>query len=164
MAPDKSLVPDFVTKTADLDNQPSYHFGEMFALRWYHENQGWLGFRGYALGFQYPGSGKRRAGRQKVEEIIPASKLARMRELRATEAFGSGEPDLFLYKPDGAFMFVDVKKSKDQIGPAQLTCTAQILAVLRCPVEITYLCTPDQEYQPKLYEFDLASLSGRRAD
>ncbi|MCK7497779.1 MAG: VRR-NUC domain-containing protein [Comamonadaceae bacterium] len=61
---------------------------------------------------------------------------------------GAGEPDLFLFKESGLFMFVEVKKGADRVGPAQLECIAQIRAILRCPVEIVY-ATDREGYVPK---------------
>lgn len=161
---DKSLILDFLERHAVLQNQQAYHFGEYFALRYYHELDGWLGFNFYALGSQYPNSKKCEAGRRKVEEIIPAKKLSRFRSLRTEDVLkaGAGEPDLFLYKNSGEYMFVEVKKQTDRIRPEQLKCMAQLRVVLECPVEIVYLCADGRFHKPKTYILDLESFTGQR--
>jgi len=160
---DKSIAEGLFQITPNYLNQPSYGFGEAFTLRHFHEAEGWSGFASYALGPQYPGSRRREAGRKKVEEIIPAERLARLRTLRSRPSQllrGSGEPDLFLYKNDRSFGFVEVKKEKDRLREPQLTCIAQILAVLRCHVSIVYLRSEDRNYRAKSYSFDLVRLEG----
>ena len=159
---DKALIPQFVKIPAIVGNQPGYHFGEMYALRWYHEREGWLGFSSYALGSQYAGSERRAEGRAKAEEVIPRSRLMKLRRLRSGEHLGTGEPDLFLYKTDGSFKFVEVKKQRDRLSAAQLSCIAQILAVLKCPVDIAYLRERSQDYTAKRYVFDLKTMKGSR--
>ncbi len=157
-AGDKSLAPSFLVVPPAVFNQPSYHFGEVFTLRSYHDRDGWLAFLLYALGDQYPKSADRLEGRRKVAEIIPADALRRFRAVRATDSsyiLGRGEPDLFLYKNDGSFMFVEVKKGGDKISQAQLSCMAQIRAVLRCPVDIVYLCPENHRHEAKTYKLDL---------
>jgi hypothetical protein len=157
-AGDKSLVPSFLAVPPAVLNQPSYHFGEVFTLSSYHERLGWFGFFLFALGTQFPESRDREEGRRKLAEIIPAAALQRFRSVRAADStciLGRGEPDLFLYKDDGSFMFVEVKKGPDKISQAQLTCIAQIRAILRCPVDIVYLCTENQRREPKTYMLDL---------
>ncbi len=160
---DKSLIPAFVEDRTMIVNQPKYHFGEIFVLRHYHESEGWLGFKSYALGMQYPNSINRAKGRAKVEEIIPADKLAQFRNLRdqgRDSRLGMGEPDLFLYNSSGAYMFVEVKKQTDRISSAQLRCMAQIIATLGCPVEIVYLCEGGRRHTPKSYSLDLKTFTG----
>jgi VRR-NUC domain len=153
---DKSLAPSFLDVAPAVFNQPQYHFGEVFTLRSYHERDGWLGFILYALGGQYPRSASRLEGRRKAEQIIPADALRRFRDARMSDSRGGGEPDLFLYKPDGSFMFVEVKKAGDRISPSQLRCIAQIVGILGCPVDIVYLRRENQNYDPKTYQLDLS--------
>lgn len=156
---DKSLMPPFLDIAPAVFNQPRYHFAEAFTLRSYHERDGWLGFHFYALGKQYPRSASRIAGRRKAEEIIPPAALQRLRDVRAADSSGirgRGEPDLFLYKDDGSFMFAEVKKGADRLWPAQLRCISQILAILQCPVDIVHLTRENQRYVPKTYQLDLS--------
>jgi hypothetical protein len=160
---DKSLIPDFVEDRSMIFNQPKYHFGEIFVLRYYYEAEGWLGFISYALGMQFPHSRNRAKGRAKVKEIIPAAKLDRLRRMRShgQEArHGTGEPDLFLYRNTGEYKFVEVKKQTDRINLTQLKCMAQIVATLECAVEIVYLCEAGHRHTPKCYYLDLETFEG----
>jgi len=162
---DRSLMPAFVDPTVLVKNSPRRHFGEMFALRHYHETEGWKGFSSYALGQELRGSERRRAGRATVEEIIPRRSLRRLWALRATAAdrrFGGGTPDLFLYDEDGRFKFVEVKKAIDRLRPSQLRCIAQIVRALHCEVDIVYLREAHQTYTPKTYVLDLEHCRGWR--
>ena len=160
----KSIAPPYFAVPPIVRNQPAYHFAETLALRHYYDTEGWQGFSSYALGAQYPKSERRTAGRRKVEEIIPSRKLARLRSVRSAmdkSYRGAGEPDLFLFKEGGLFKFVEVKKDNDRMGPAQLECIAQILAILRCDVDIVY-ATERRGYVPKRYRFDLVRHTGER--
>lgn len=56
---DKSLIPRLIQVHDTFFSQASYHFGEVFVLRHYHETERWLGLRWYALGAQCPRSTKR---------------------------------------------------------------------------------------------------------
>jgi VRR-NUC domain len=155
---DKSLIPSFVEVPAAVANQPHYHFFEAFTLRHYHESFGWRGFWMYALGPQLQGSESRKVNRSKVEDIIPAADLERFRKLQAADPLirsGAGEPDLFLYKESGAFMFVEVKKGRDRLRRSQIRCIALVQAVLGCPVDIVYVREQHQTYRAKSYAFDL---------
>ncbi|MGH7389139.1 MAG: VRR-NUC domain-containing protein [Candidatus Rokuibacteriota bacterium] len=165
MAGDRSLIPRFVDRKALVRNSPPRHFGEMFALRHYHETEGWKGFSSYALGPELPGSARRAPGRSKIEEIVPRRALARLRALRATisdRRFGGGTPDLFLYDGVGRYKFVEVKKRADRLRPTQLRCLAQIARALRCEVDIVYLREANQAYTPKTYILDLQRCEGWR--
>ena len=164
-AGDRSIAPAFLKITTNYRNQPHYHFGETFTLRHFHKTEGWKGFASYALGPQYPGSQRREAGRRKAKEVIPETRLQHLLERRSAPRLkrsGSGEPDLFLYKRDGSFKFAEVKKGSDRLSQRQLTCIAQVLAILRCKVSIVYLRREDQKYSPKRYRFDLIRLTGKR--
>lgn len=161
---DKSVIPSFLRIPKAVENQQQYHFGEMFALRYFHENEGWLGYDGYALGTHLPNSEHRREGRRKVEDVVPPDKLERFRQLRNTEhdkRHGAGEPDLFLYSPDEEhYKLAEVKMPGDRLSPAQYRCIAQILASLECEVEIVHLHERGTQRRPKVYCFDLDSFSG----
>jgi len=160
----KSIAPPYFAVPPIVRNQPAYHFAETLALRHYYDTEGWQGFSSYALGAQYPNSERRAEGRRKVEKIIPSRALARLRSVRAAMQKtyrGAGEPDLFLFKENGLFKFVEVKKGADRMGPAQLECIAQILAILRCRVDIVY-ATDREGRVPKRYRFDLVRHTGER--
>lgn len=163
---DKSIAPPFFVIPPIVRNQPRYHFAETLVLRHYYDTDQWEGFTSYALGSQYPRSQRRVAGRRKAEEIIPPDRLQRLRELRSDSDVvqgGRGEPDVFLYRHDRQFKFVEVKKGSDRLRPAQLTCIAQILDVFGCEVDIVYVREQRQVYSPKKYRFDLAHHTGERA-
>lgn len=163
---DRSLMPDFVDPMVLVKNAPRRHFGEMFVLRYYHETEGWKGFSSYALGDEFPASARRRAGREKAEEIIPGRSLSRLRRLRRTVAdrrFGGGTPDLFLYDDTGRFKFVEVKKTNnDPVRPSQLRCIAQIIKALCCEVDIVRLRQADQSCPARTYILDLERCRGWR--
>jgi hypothetical protein len=163
---DKSIAPPFFAIPPIIRNQPRYHFAETLVVRHFYDTEGWEGFTSYALGPQYPRSQRRKAGRRKVEEVIPSHRLCRLRELRSdpvTARTGGGEPDVFLCHPDGRFKFAEVKKGRDRLRVPQLTCIAQILDVLGCEVDIVYVREENQLYSPKTYRFDLAKHTGERA-
>lgn len=156
---DKSLIPPFVDVPSAVLNQPHYHFFEAFTLRHYHERFGWNGFWMYALGPQYPGSKARAVNRSKVEEIIPAVDLERFRRLQVAHPLiksGAGEPDLFLFKEDGTFMFIEVKKRSDRLRKQQMACIALVKAVFGCPIDIVYVREERETYRAKSHLFDLA--------
>lgn len=160
---DKHLMPDFVEDRSFLETQPEYSFGEAFVLRSYNKGEGWKGFMSYALGKQYPKSKARLKGRLKVQELIPAEKLARFQALRGDERetnFGTGEPDLFLYRDTGECMFVEVKKQTDRLNSKQLKCLALIRGVLEIPVDIVYLCEETHKHIPKIYLLDQENYQG----
>src|SRR5262249_37194294 len=139
LAGDRSLIPFFVDPKALVRNLPARHFGEMFALRHYHQNEGSKGFSAYALGPELPRSMRRQAGRAKVQEIIPARALDRLRAVRCTSSdrrFGGGTPDLFLYDDLGHYKFAEVKRGTDRLRDPQLRCLAQIASALRCQIDI----------------------------
>jgi hypothetical protein len=155
-AGDKSLVSEFMTVPLAYVNQPTYHFGEAFALRHYHEAE-WKGHSFFSLARQAD-TGAFKQGNDAVERIVPAGDLSRLRTLRAADPLTkhhAGEPDLFLYRETGQFMFAEVKKQSDYLRPSQRRSIEQILAVLGCPVDIVYLRGARQRYTPKTYEFDL---------
>ena len=155
---DKSLAPPFMAAADNRRNQPSYHFGEAFVLRHFHEREGWLGFTDYAIGPQYPGSLRRQAGREELARRVPAPALTALRALRSGKAeyrLGSGEPDVFLYHPDGRLMFLEVKKGKDRVDARQTKCLGQIAATIGCPVGIVYLKELGRRRTPRRYELPL---------
>lgn len=157
---DKSMIPDFVDVPDIVRNQPRYRFVEMFALRWYHENEGWLGFADYELGGALLGSARRAAGREQLRRVVPTAALERLLDRRAGVRGAAGEPDLFLYKADGSFKFAEVKKRGDRLRQHQLRCIGELMAVLGCEVDIVYLCEAGRRRAPKRYEFDIGALLG----
>lgn len=155
---DKSLAPAFVARPDIWLTQPKYHFGEAFVLRHYHRKEGWLGFADYAIGPQYPNSERRKEGRTELERRVPARSLAVLRALRAADPrhrLGSGEPDLFLYHPDGRLMFLEVKKQGDRTSAAQLECLGQISATIDCTVGVVYLNPIGRHRKPRSYQLPI---------
>jgi len=155
---DKSLAPAFMARPKIWQTQPRYHFGEAFVLRHFHVNEGWFGFADYAIGPQYPNSERRRAGREELKRRVPADSLAALCALRAADPrhrFGSGEPDLFLYHPDGRLMFLEVKKQGDRTSAAQLECLGQISTTIVCTVGVVYLNPIGHHRTPRSYELPI---------
>jgi hypothetical protein len=140
---DKVLMPHFVEMRDIVKNQPSYHFGEAFVLNHYHRQDGWLGFMDYLLMPEVePNIARHERGRKMLEKLVAPEKLLALRTERRNSVDGRkgyGEPDLFLYKPTGEMMFVEVKKGGDTLKGNQLQCLAQIQKFLGCPTRIVYL-------------------------
>ncbi|BCT69431.1 hypothetical protein NNRS527_03054 [Nitrosospira sp. NRS527] len=145
----------------DVFNQPTYHFGEYFVLNYFKKAQ-WSGYRFYALGEWEPNNPKVLEGREKIKEMFTIQKLEEFRRQRVLSghAAGQGEPDLFLYMESGPTLFLEVKKGGDRVSPAQLTCLAQIKAILEADVGIVYLAKYGQKYKPKTYELNLETFEG----
>jgi len=133
---DKSLVPDWVDISDVIYNQPNYHFGEYYVLR-YFGNTGWRGFVDYGIGTWEPENHRYDKGRKKIEDIFSFSKLSKIRRIR--EGLSSGEPDVFLYRNSGETLFLEVKKENDRISQEQLVCLAQIKGILESEVGVVYL-------------------------
>lgn len=160
---DKSLTPDFLEIHPMMKNQKDYHFGEIFVLRHYYETEGWKGFNSYALSpLNSPNATRFRSGREMVNRIVPVRALSAFSSMRSEGELknGAGEPDLFLYKDTGEYMFVEVKKESDKIRPNQYKCMAQLRAALGCPIEIVYLCEEGKNRSPKTYMLNLQDFSG----
>lgn len=140
---DKSLMPSFVEERVIVANQPSYWFGEAFVLDHFHRVEGWLGFPDYMLMPEVePQIARHYRGRTMLEQLASAPKLRALREERRRSGDGRkgyGEPDLFLYKPSGEMMFIEVKKQSDTVKDNQLACLAQIRQFLTCPAHVVYL-------------------------
>ncbi|GEJ56661.1 VRR-NUC domain-containing protein [Anaeromyxobacter diazotrophicus] len=140
---DKSLMPAFIEKRAIVTNQPAYHFGEAFVLDHYHRTEGWLGFPDYMLMPEVePNIARHYRGRMTLEQLAPAPMLRELRDARRALPDGRkgyGEPDLFLFKPSGELMFLEVKKEGDTVKDNQLVCLAQIRQHLCCPADVVFL-------------------------
>lgn len=153
------LSPDLAMDVlATIDHQPKNHFGESFVLA-HFAKQGWKGFAFYAVGAWASDTRyeKWRPGQRIVEEIVPEKNLASFRKQRTKEDAGSGagEPDLFLYKGCGEFMFAEVKLNNDSLGKAQEKCISQLLKYLQCPILIVKVLPVGKQYNKKTYTFDL---------
>jgi hypothetical protein len=97
---DKSLLPNFVERRRSHGTQQEYHFPEAFALRHFHDTDGWKGFDDYVLMTETEPT-KHLAGRRMLERVVPTVALRKLRLARSKSIDGqrgAGEPDLFLYK------------------------------------------------------------------
>lgn len=151
----KDWIPESLFVPPEVYNQPSYHFGEYYALKQYLD-MGWQGTAFYALGDWEPGNPKYDQGRAIVAKYVDPKRLAVFQALR--KGLTSGEPDLMLYKEDGSVLFVEVKKQSDRVSEAQLICMAQIKSILGCDVTVAYLAEAGQTYTPKSYMLDIVQL------
>lgn len=160
---DKFLVPAFHEIHDIVKNQPSYHFGEFFAMNHFHQTQGWKGYRFYALCVTADLNHPRYApGGRKLRDLIPTDRIEHFRQARAEDAreskFAKGEPDLFLYRDDTReVMFLETKMKADKPDKEhyQLRCLAQIRATLGCKAEIVYLREEGRQYAPKTHRIEL---------
>ena len=155
---DKSIIPTWSSIPDEVFNQPNYHFGEYFVLK-YFSDQGWFGFVNYAIGEWEPENKKYSEGRQMIEEKVDPKKLAHFSETRRD--FTSGEPDVFLFKNTGEMRFIEVKKGTDRVSGKQLQCLAQIKGILEADIAIVYLKEKTKPYSPKTYELDTENFSGK---
>ncbi len=159
---DKSLIPPFHPTHDIVLNQPRYHFGEFLTLDHFHRAEAWLGFRFFALGVTADLNHPRYApGGEMIHRMIPANRLESFRNARSTDPReyrnAKGEPDLFLYKPTGEVLFLEVKKGQDSPDNEryQLRCLTQIRSILGCRAEIVYVREERQRYSPRTYTIDL---------
>ena len=160
---DKSLLPAFVELDSMILNQHPYHFGEAFVLDHFHRAEGWLGFRFFALGTWEPNIPRYLKGRRMVEQLVPPAKLRAFRLARSSdpkELAGKGEPDVFLYRPSGEMLFLEVKKGADKVDRYQLRCLSQIREILGCRAEIVYLREEEARYQAKTHTFEAPASLG----
>lgn len=125
---------------AQVVNQPTYHFAEYFVLA-YFRSLGWQGHRFYALGSWEPHNPKISAGRADIKRLFPTETLQKFNQARELvgRSDGKGEPDLFLFREDGATMFVEVKKDRDKLAPEQIECLQQIRSLLNSNVCVVHL-------------------------
>ncbi len=163
-AGDKSLVPAFHPVDGIVRNQNDKHFGEFFTLRHFHEAEGWLGFRFYALNCT-PDLGHPRfgAGGRKLITLLPTERLLAYRRARAEFLQGrnpeKGEPDLFLYRDSTKeVVFLEVKLGSDwpDVEGMQLACLVQIRDILGCRAEIVHLREEGERYVPRVHAVELA--------
>lgn len=154
---DKSLLPPSAERIPMHMSQQGYHFSEAFTLRYYHETGGWKGFDHLVL-MPHVEPTLHLAKRRLIERVVPAIPLRKFRAARLKTVDGErggGEPDLFLYKDSGEFMFVETKRD-DPIKTSQLVCLAQLHHFLGCPVEIVRLQLDAKKPRaPKTYVVEL---------
>lgn len=150
-----------------IDHQQSYFFGEMFVFGATGRLKAGKELRSTRLA----PSGRSRNCVRRVSPRLPNGYQPTSwrlfvrcvaRNTSEVRRSGQGDPDLFMYHPDGRVKFVEVKKQADRIHPPQLTCLAQIIAILGYPVEIVYLREQLQPYSQKTYVLDLELFQGQR--
>jgi len=155
---DKSIIPIWSSIPNEVFNQPNYHFGEYFVLK-YFSDRGWFGFVNYAIGEWEPDNKKYYEGRKAIEEKVDPQRLAHFREIR--RGFTGGEPDVFIFKVTGEMRFIEVKKGTDRVSEKQLQCLAQIKGILKADIDIVYLKEKTKSYSPRTYELDTENFSGK---
>lgn len=133
----------------EVKQHPNEYFGAYFGLSQYMK-QGWLGTAFYALGNWELDNSLYTEGRILLAQYINPNKLSLFKGLRT--GLTSGEPDLFLYKPDGSILFVVVKKENEFLSDTELICLSNIKSVLECDVEVAYLAEEGSLYRPKSYD------------
>lgn len=146
---EREWLPLSLSTPTVVEQQPNEYFGAYFGLSQYMK-QGWLGTAFYALGNWEPDNPLYTEGRILLAQYINPNKLSLFKGLRT--GLTSGEPDLFLYKPDGSILFVVVKKENEYLSDAELICLSNIKSVLECDVEVAYLAKEGSRYTPKSYD------------
>jgi hypothetical protein len=155
----RTLIPAFHEVHPMIVNQPKYHFGEFFTMGHFHAADGWLGFRFFVLAFLDDFNNPRYApGGEQIRKLFPRDKLNAYVKARGEGRTDAGDPDLFLYKPNGEAMFLEVKVASDKIDKngVQLQALAQIRSILGCRAEIVHLAKQGQDYRPRTYWVDMA--------
>ena len=155
------LVPSFHAVHPMVVRQPTYHFGEFFTLRHLHEREGWLGYRFFVLAYLDDFANERYApGGEQIRKLIPRARLDAYIRARGTGRTDAGDPDLFLYKPTGETMFLEVKVGKDRFHDdgRQLQALGQIREVLGSRAEVVHLVEEGLSYSPKTYWVDVAPI------
>lgn len=155
----RALIPAFHDIPPMIINQPKYHFGEFFTMRHFHETEGWLGFRFFVLAYLSDFDNPRYApGGEQIRKLFSRDKLNAYITARGEGRTDAGDPDLFLYKPSGEAMFLEVKVASDKIDKKgiQLQALAQIRSILGCRAEVVHLVPHGEQYQPRTYWVDMA--------
>jgi hypothetical protein len=153
----RALIPAFHELHGIVANQPRYHFGEFHALKHFHRAEGWLGFRFFVLGllsdFRNP---RYAAGGEQIRRMFPRAKLDAYVEARGGGRADAGDPDLFLYKPNGEAMFLEIKVDADRVKEHQLQTLAQVRHHLGCRAEVVHVGRAGKPYTPKCHWVDMA--------
>lgn len=156
---DKSLIPAFHEVHPMILNQPTYHFGEFFTMNHFHRTAGWLGYRFYVLAYLDDFKNPRYAkGGHQIRKTFAPDRLRALIDARGKGRTDGGDPDVFLYKPTGEAMFLEVKVGKDRIDKlgAQLQSLAQIRTFLGCRAEVVHLIPEGERYTPRKYWVEMA--------
>jgi hypothetical protein len=158
-AGDTRLIPPGHPVPRDIANQRKNHFPEFYVLDHYRRTEGWSGYRWYVLCVvRDHGTEKYGPGGVALERVIPPVKLAALRRARSSDELerdnGKGEPDLFLYRDNGEFMFIETKMG-DAVDPAQLKCLAQIRSILECAAEIVRIVPEGEKVRERVYSIEI---------
>jgi len=140
-----------------LGEQPGCQFAEHLTLARYRQG-GWCGHRFYAMVDQAPDDPRAGAGQADLRRCFRAEQLrALAQECSASDV----EPSLFLFRSNGEALFLEVTKGRERVLPERLQRLAQIRRVLGAEVGVVYVKPHGPWYQPRQWELDLASSSGR---
>ncbi|WP_236800055.1 VRR-NUC domain-containing protein [Aliivibrio fischeri] len=145
----KDWLPIDLTELVDCKSYFNKYFHECYALTHYLDN-GWYGTAFYALGDSATSNSLYDAGRVLLSQYICPVKLSLLKGIRT--GLTAGEPELFLFKPDGSLLFVKVQKVGKHLSEAELICLSNIKSVLECEVEIVYVMEGSKTYKPKTYD------------
>lgn len=148
----KEWLPIDLTELVDCKSYFNQYFHECYALTHYLDN-GWYGTAFYALGDTPTSNSLYNAGRILLSQYVCPVKLSLLKGIRA--GLTSGEPELFLFKPDGSLLFVKVQKTGKPLSDAELICLSNIKSVLECDVDVVYVVEEGKNYHPKAYDINV---------
>lgn len=154
----RAQIPAFHELHPMIVNQPRYHFGEFYTLNHFHRTEGWLGFRFFVLGLLSDFNNPRYApGGEKIRTTFSRERLNAYVEARGGGRADAGDPDLFLYKPNGEAIFLEIKVDGDRVKGHQLQTLAQIRHYLGCRAEIVHVGKKGKQYTAKRHWVEMAS-------
>jgi hypothetical protein len=139
---------------AHLGQQTTCQFAEHFTLDLYRKG-GWCGHRFYAL----DGSAhdpRAVAGYADALRCFDAQSLHALAQEREC-----AEPSLFLFRPAGEALFLEVIKGRERLSEQQLQGLARIRRALGVGVGVVYVKPHGPWYQPRQWELDLDAGCGR---
>jgi hypothetical protein len=144
---------------AHLGQQASCQFAEHFTLALYRKG-GWCGHRFYALAG--PARDPRAAaGYADALRCFGAESLRDLAQECAGSPFQYAEPGLFLSKPSGEALFLEITKGRERLSEQQLQGLARIRSILGAGVGAVYVKPRGPWYQPRQWELDLTAGCGR---
>ncbi len=129
---EEDCIPEEVFK----QNRMACFFKDYFTL-YHYRKKGWNGYVWFAIGEWEPNICKHVAGRKKIEKRFRGQGLKEIRKAR--KCIKKGEPNLFLYKPNGDTMFLLVRIRNRTVSCPQYECLAQIRKFLKVDVGIVRL-------------------------
>jgi hypothetical protein len=144
---------------AHLGQQTSCQFAEHFTLDLYRKG-GWCGHRFYALAGPAPDP-RAAAGYADALRCFGAEPLRALAQERASCGCECAEPSLFLFRPTGEALFLEVIKGRERLSELQLQGLARIRRILGVGVGAVYVKPHGPWYQPRQWELDLDAGCGR---